>query len=199
MFLFSIESKGIIKKKNKKKVKSLSTSIEVTNSAETASTAAAAPSSLKNKKLKKNNKKKKNSPKPGLPSNIKELQIKNGSVNSQRLPGNTHTLIDTSLNGASTKIKMAQKKNQVNLQASAWKTGADVQSATDAVKKNKKGAKCRKAKGELSTTTESNEEKEKRTIFVGNVSTKTTRKSLSRFFSKYGKVLGLAAVNEFVE
>lgn len=56
-------------------------------------------------------------------------------------------------------------------------------------KKKKKRTKSGQAKAGLPTTPESDEERERRTIFVGNVSTKTTRKSLTRFFSKYGKVM----------
>lgn len=64
----------------------------------------------------------------------------------------------------------------------------DPKTAEKTGKKAKKRTKCGLAKGSVSSALESNEAKERRTIFVGNVSTKTTRKSLTRFFNKYGKV-----------
>lgn len=215
MFLFhcSIGSNGIIKKNKKKKVKSLahklSASSELTQVVGTAASTATTPLSPKNNKLKKKNKNKKdNSQKPSysaandLSSNTKQLQMKNGVVNSQKPPdntmktNNTRPPKETTLSDASSQVKKAKKKNQLNSQVSAGNintnSASDSQKATGAVNKSKKGAKRRKAKEELPRTADSNKENEQRTIFVGNVSTKTTRKSLSRFFSKYGKVLVLA-------
>lgn len=188
---YSIDSNGIVKKKNKKKVKSLAQKVSTSNEVIEAMEAASAVST---KTLyPKNNKQKQKGKKNILEkhadnvtngsSNIKEIQMKNGSVDSQNCLGSTkeadslHMPADTTLSGVSSKIKKEQKKNQANLQASSENKSA-------ATRENK----LRKAKVEVSGMPESNDEKEQRTIFVGNVSTKTTRKSLSRFFSKYGKV-----------
>lgn len=173
------------KDSNKKKVKFLAQKVsgdsEVTEAMEVASTVV---STLHPKNNKQKKKSKKNSiEKPAYnftngSSNVKELQMKNDNSDAQNCPGSTHMPADTGLTDASPNIKKKQKKYQANMLESPESTSA-------ATKKNKKRGK---AKVEMSGTPESNDEKEQRTIFVGNVSTKTTRKSLSRFFSKYGKV-----------
>lgn len=106
---------------------------------------------------------------PVSPKNMKKKKNKKKSKNSQQSSDNAQKM-DTKVSTDDSAAAPDPKK--------AEKTG----------KKAKKRTKCGLAKGSASSTPESNEAKERRTIFVGNVSTKTTRKSLTRFFNKYGKV-----------
>ncbi|XP_045126300.1 RNA-binding protein 34-like isoform X2 [Portunus trituberculatus] len=181
----SIDSSGIVKKTNKKKMKFLAQNMsscnEVIEAMEAGSAVAMSslyPKSNKQKKSKmKNSEKLADSATSDL-SNVMELQMKNGNVDVKNYPDITHMPADTSLSEVLPKTKKVLKNNQANLQALT-------ENSSGANKKNKKH---KKAKMNVFGMPESNDEKEQRTIFVGNVNTKTTRKSLTRFFNKYGKV-----------
>lgn len=166
----SAGSNGIVKKKNKKNksmAQKLSSNPELKEAVIAASGVANTPASPKNMKKNKNKKKSNNSQK--------------SSDNAQKM--------DTNSQKPLAEVDASIKSNGVQQVSKDDSTVApDPKKAEKTGKKAKKRTKSGLAKGSVSSTPESNEAKERRTVFVGNVSTKTTRKSLTRFFNKYGKV-----------
>lgn len=155
----SVSSNGI-KKNKKKKDKSLALKLSAGNGlTEAVKTAAATDTTPLLPKKNKNKKKNKKNLEQPSETTANDLQMKNGNTKSQA-PAEDSAIAPTS----------------------------DSHKGKAAVRKDKIRAKHAQPDRELPFSPETNKEHEERTIFVGNVSTKTTRKSLSRFFSKYGKV-----------
>lgn len=125
---------------------------------------------------------------PSSPKNMKKKRNKKKNANSQKPLDNTQQ-VDTNPQKKTTEVDASVKSSEVQKVSKDNATAApDMKKAEKTGKKAKKRTKSGLAKGSLPSTPESREAQERRTIFVGNVSTKTTRKSISRFFSKYGKV-----------
>lgn len=170
MSLCSVRSNGILKKKKKNKLtQKLSSNHNLKEAVTAASDVASMTISPKN--MKKKNKKR--NKKPQKSSNTEKMD-----ANSQKTSDHAFGPADASVKNKGVKKELKNGSAVVPGSKKTEKTG----------KKAKKRTKSGQAKGEMPMTPESNEAKERRTIFVGNVSTKTTRKSLARFFSKYGKV-----------
>lgn len=169
-FHYSVGSNGIAKKKNKKKkqvAQKLSSNQELKE-------AAVAPSDLVKMSA--------------SPKNIKKKKNKKKNNNSQKLLDSAQKT-DTNPQKSS-EVEASVKSNGVQKVSKDESTAVvDSKKAEKTGKKTKKRTKSGLAKEKLSLTPETSEALERRTIFVGNVSTKTTRKSLTRFFSKYGKVI----------
>lgn len=147
----------------------LSSNHELKQAVVAASNIAKMPVSPKNMKKKNKNKDKSQGPL----SNAQKID-----TNPQKPTDQPLVQVNSSVKGKGVQKALKNGSATVPVLKKAEKSG----------KKTKKRTKTGLVKKELSMTPESIEARERRTIFVGNVSTKTTRKSLARFFSKYGKV-----------
>lgn len=170
-FCCSVGSNGIIKKKKKKnKHVAQKLSSELKEAVTAASNIAKTPVSSKKMKNKKN----------------KNSNLQRSIANTQKID----TISQKTSDHNPAEVPASVKSSGVQR---ALKDGSPAalgsKNAENTGKKKKRRRKTGQTKEGMPMTPESNEARERRTVFVGNVSTKTTRKSLARFFSKYGKVL----------